>query len=320
MEIGQSEFVGVDGCKAGWFSVGFDRRGNYEVGMFPAFSELLAHYGGVSLVLVDIPIGLPQGPEGRDCDREARKSLGPRRSSVFPAPTRQTVEQAAASPRDYESANGVERRFAGKGISKQAFAIAPKVAEVDNVMAAPGGSARRLVREVHPEVCFWALNDRQPMQFGKKTTEGEVERLRVLQASEPRSQGIFDEACSRSSRKDVAKDDILDALVAAVTACLGQGDEDRLQTFPAHPPTDSTGLPVEMVFLAPPTLKQGPHPQFAEGAHERAQAEGEAADGAAANVVGVPGPSEGRPHRLRDFLSRLRSFLPRPASGRGRRH
>ena len=303
------------------FSVGVDRRGNYEVDVFPAFSELLAHYGEASLVLVDIPIGLPQGAGGRDCDREARKLLGPRRSSVFPAPTRQTVEQAAASTRDYESANGVERRFAGKGISKQTFAIAPKIAEVDRVMEAPDGSARRLVREGHPEVCFWALNNRQPMRFGKRTEEGEDERLRVLQGIEPKAQGIFDRACSKFARKDVARDDILDALVAAVTAYLSQGDEGRLQTIPALPSTESTGLPMEMVFLAPPTLNHGAdgHPKIAEGGRGAAPDEGEAEEGAAADVVGVPGPSEGRPHRFRAFLSRLRSFLPGPASGPGRR-
>ena len=320
MEIGQGEFVGVDGCRAGWFSVGFDRRGNYEVEMFRAFIELLLHYGGASLVLVDIPIGLPKGPEGRDCDREARKLLGPRRSSVFPAPTRPTVQQAAESPGDYRRANEIERRFAGKGTSKQTFAIAPKIAEVDRVMEASDGSARRLVREVHPEVCFWALNNRQPMRFGKRTEEGEDERLRVLQGIEPKAQGIFDRACSKFARKDVARDDILDALVAAVTAYLGQGDEGRLQTVPAHPSTDSTGLPMEMVFLAPPTLNHDAdrQPQFADCGREYASDEGEAAEGAAADVVGVPGPSEAHPHRFRALLSRLRSFLPGPASGRGR--
>ena len=321
MGVGRSEFVGVDGCKRGWFSVGFDRRGNYEVEVFPSFSELLAHYSDASLVLVDIPIGLPEGPEGRDCDREARRLLGhPRASSVFPTPTRQTVEQAAKSPRDYERANEVEGRFAGKGISQQAFAIAPKIAEVDKLMTAPDGSARRQVREVHPEVCFWALNNRQPMQFAKSTTEGRAERLRVLQAVEPQAQEVLEKTCSRWYRKDVAKDDIFDALVAVVTAYLGQDDEGGLQTIPGHPPTDSTSLPMEMVFPAPPTLNHGAEgrPQSAEGGHGWAPDEGEAAEGTFADAGGVPGPGEGRLRRLRTILSCSRSFLPGPASGRGR--
>ena len=95
MTMSKSKFVGVDGCKGGWFSVGLDNCDGYEVQVFKTFDELLAHYAEACLVLVDIPIGLPQGGEGRDCDPEARKLLGrPRGSSVFPTPTRQTVVQA----------------------------------------------------------------------------------------------------------------------------------------------------------------------------------------------------------------------------------
>ena len=70
----QSRFVGVDGCPEGWFVVGLDGHGGrYEVGVFKTSKELLDRYAGAELVLVDIPIGLPEGEGGRDCDREARK-------------------------------------------------------------------------------------------------------------------------------------------------------------------------------------------------------------------------------------------------------
>ena len=239
------EFVGVDGCPAGWFSVGFDRCGDYEAEVFASFSELLACYGDARLVLADIPIGLPQGPERRGCDSQARKLLGRRRSSVFSAPTRQTVEQAAASPKDYRGALEVERSFAGRGISIQAFAISPKIAEVDALLLSRHASATPTVREVHPELCFWSLNNRRPMEFSKKKSQGKAERLRVLEGIEPRSQEIYQAACSRFLRKIVARDDILDALVAALIA---RERTDRLQTVPEHPPKDARGLPMEMVF------------------------------------------------------------------------
>ena len=153
--MSKSEFVGVDGCRSGWFSVGFDRSGCYELKVFPAFSELLDYYRDAKLILVDIPIGLPKNGEGRECDTEARKKLlSPRSSSVFSAPTRQTVEQAAHSPGDYKCANVTELRFAEKGISKQAFAIAPKIAQVDKVLRCRDSNATPKVREVHPEICF----------------------------------------------------------------------------------------------------------------------------------------------------------------------
>ena len=53
------------------------------------------------------------------------------------------------------------------------------------------------------------------------------------------------EALQRYPRYQVARDDIVDALVLAITAAQ---PEDRLFTIPAEPETDSAGLPVEMVY------------------------------------------------------------------------
>ena len=248
MTMSKSKFVGVDGCPYGWFSVGLDNCEGYEVQVFKTLGELLDHYGDARLVLVDIPIGLPQGGEGRDCDREARKLLGrPRGSSVFPTPTRPTVNQAAESPGDYRGAAEIERCFAGKGINKQTFAIAPKIAEVDKVLLDRDASAPPPVREVHPEVCFWALNHRQPMNPSKKKREGKNKRLSVLQRIEPRTENIYNCALKKYLRQQVARDDILDALAAAVTAKLGWPND--LRTLPECPQTDSRGLPMEMVYV-----------------------------------------------------------------------
>ena len=244
----QSRFVGVDGCPEGWFSVGLDGRGRYEVGVFKTFKELLDRYAGAELVLVDIPIGLPEGAGGRDCDREARRRLEARRSSVFPTPTRRTVEQAARSPWDYRRALEVERQFAGKGISQQAFRIAPKIAQVDRALLERGPNATPQVREVHPELCLWALNHKRPMKYGKKKAEGEKERLEVLQGIEPHAREIFDAACSRFLRKVVARDDIVDALALAVTGHRGHG---QLRAVPDDPPKDARGLPMEIVYWDP---------------------------------------------------------------------
>lgn len=242
------KFIGVDGCSSGWFSVGLAHDGTYDLSCHPSFGELLSCRSNAEIILVDIPIGLPENSEGRDCDRYARTLLGCRRSSVFPTPTRQTVNQAAHASGDYQAASAVERQIAGKGISKQAFAIAPKIAEVDKVMRRHGTDATPRIREVHPEVCFQAFNNQVPMRFSKKTTKGVGERLKVLEGIEPQTRGIYDKASSEYLRKDVGRDDILDALVAAVTANLGWG---RLITVPRVPPTDAAGLPMEMVFHAP---------------------------------------------------------------------
>ncbi len=243
-----TQFVGVDGCKGGWFSVGLGLD-SFETKVFCAFRDLLAHYPDARLILVDIPIGLPEDGNGRACDREARKLLGrPRASSVFPTPTRQTVQQAAQEPCDYRVACAIERKAIGrgKGISKQTFAIAPKIAEVDEATRARGTSVKPLVREVHPELLFWALNGRKAMKSPKKRTKGRVERLRVLQSAEPHTQEIYDEAWTKfGPKKVVARDDILDALAAAVTAYR---HHDRLRTLPECPTKDAKGLCMEIVL------------------------------------------------------------------------
>ena len=251
--MGKTEFVGVDGCPSGWFSVGFNSQGGYELKVFPAFSELLGYYCEAKLVLVDIPIGLPEGPGGRACDQEARDILRPRRSSsVFSAPTRQTVGQAARSPGNYDCAKKVEQCATktesnpeGRKISKQAFAIAPKVAQVDRLLRCRDADATPEVREVHPEVCFWALNGQSSMNCNKKSPAGEKQRFEILERYEPSAREIYREACQRFVGGGVAKDDVLDALVAAVTARCGH---DRLTTIPKCPPRDYEGLPMEMVY------------------------------------------------------------------------
>lgn len=250
--MAEIEFVGVDGCPFGWFSVGFDGAGGYKPEKFSSFSELVDHYKGAKLILVDIPIGLPECNEGpRRCDPEAKGKLtGGLKSSVFPTPTRKTVHIAWQFPKDYDKANETEKKCAGKGLSRQAFSIAPKIAEVDMLMVSRGGNENPQIREIHPEILFWGFNDRQSTKYSKKKKEGIEERIKILEKVEPKTQEIFDAACSQFFRKDVARDDILDALAAAVTArggWQGQG----LGTLPESPDKDSKGLAMEMVYWVP---------------------------------------------------------------------
>ena len=88
--------------------------------------------GRLGAVAIDIPIGLPD--EGsRRCDLEARKLIGPRRSSVFPAPFRSVLGALT-----YEDAAARCRAVSGKSLSLQAFGILPKIAEVDRLMTRTG--------------------------------------------------------------------------------------------------------------------------------------------------------------------------------------
>ena len=244
-----SEFVGVDGCPCGWFSVGFSRDGSYELNAFLSFDQLVAHYRAATLILVDMPIGLPDGPEERRCDPEARALLRPNGSRVFRAPTRAALIHLVHHPGDKQGTRAEQIRITGKSLSEQSIAIMPKIAEVDGLLPREDPPQ---IREVHPEVCFWALNNGNHVVASKHTASGIEERIRILGAVCQTTDEILAEGRARYVRNRVASDDdILDALAAAVTAYRGYPNQ--LQTLPRNSPTqiDGRGLPMEMVFWRP---------------------------------------------------------------------
>jgi len=229
---------GVDGCRSGWFW--FRLNGVCATcGVAPAFNDLAAGVGDTDRLFVDIPIGLVDG--ARPCDTEARRLLGPRASSVFPAPPRAVLEAP-----DYPTANARSRTLSGRGLSKQAWRIVPKIREVDSALRRHE-RLRSIVREVHPELCFRALNGGRPLAHYKKTRPGFEERIELLAAAWPGAEDVAGRALLRHCDAGVARDDVLDALVNAVTArCPAH----RLATVPEAPGRDATGLPMEMVYAA----------------------------------------------------------------------
>ena len=89
------------------------------------------------------------------------------------------------------------------------------------------------------------------MCHSKRDYKGIKERMEVLKRCEQRTEKICKSACKYLWNPQVAGDDILDALAAAVTAKLGIGCSDsyQLRTLPKCPPRDCEGLPMEMVYV-----------------------------------------------------------------------
>lgn len=230
---------GVDGCPAGWLFVALLPSRKIRWGLVRTLDELVETANDSDRIFVDIPIGLPDGPGQRQCDVAARKVLGPRRNSVFPAPVREVFGATS-----FAQAQLLSRTAAGKGISKQAFAISPKIEQVDALFRRCP-RARRLIREVHPEVCFWALAGGSPMAEKKDEVQGYSDRVAVLRAVRPSVKEEVNAIVASYPRKKVALDDVPDAMAAAITAAQ---DSSVLQTLPPLPPVDRFGLPMEMVF------------------------------------------------------------------------
>lgn len=222
--------VGVDGCPAGWVSFHVDLRSRRtSVRVFATFSELISITPQPRLIAIDVPIGIPTRGS-RDCDIAARRLLGkPRSSSVFPAPVRATF-----AAKTYQEACALSLQAHGKSLSRQAFEIISKIREVDDLMTP---ELQTWVFEVHPELSFWALNERQPLKHRKLDREGKEERLALLLRHYPAIRTNLTEL----RRTQVADHDLLDAAVAAWSAeCVASGAVPRQ--------FDNRGLRMEIVY------------------------------------------------------------------------
>lgn len=229
---------GVDGCPAGWLAVSLDLPAGQVTGrVFPADAVALLRDPDVVVTAIDIPIGLPSRERTRTVDGVARKRLGPRASSVFPAPPRATLPFAAVS---YESACEAAAADCGKRISKQCFAILPKIKAVDTVLCESPELAEK-VFEVHPELCFSVWAGGRPMCHPKQSGFGFTERIELVRT-------VFGNAAEelreQISRAEAGDDDILDALAALWTARrIHAGTAERL---PDELERDGCGLPMCM--------------------------------------------------------------------------
>ena len=210
------------------------------VQLHPTMNDLLNAWSAADRICIDIPIGLPHPAcPTRACDLAARKVLGPRASSVFSPPSR----PAAFAP-TYADARRLNLEAVSRSLSAQAWGICRKIREVDLALRREPDWCHR-VFEIHPEVCFGSLAGGQPMAHPKKTPEGRAERIAVLEGHEPRTRNVLDAALSRYKRSEAQADDMLDALVALVTA---RTEEAMLVSWPGVPEFDECGLPMRVVL------------------------------------------------------------------------
>ena len=222
--------IGVDGCARGWVFV------RLEDGAFASAARHAHFAGGVAaardaaVIGVDMPIGYPSSPDQpRAADVAARGVLGRRASAVFSVPPR-----AVLTTPDWRTANERSRALTGRGLTRQSFAIAGKILEVEPVAAQD-----ERVREVHPEVSFHALAGR-PLAASKRQWNGQMERRALLAGVGIRIPDALGEVGT------VAADDILDAAVAAWSA--GRIAAGEAVSLPSPPELDDDGRPIAIWY------------------------------------------------------------------------
>jgi predicted RNase H-like nuclease len=181
-----------------------------------SLAELVEWAEPVAAVGVDIPIGEEPGRRRR-ADDEARRFVGARRASVFAAPPVQGLRVD-----DYDAANRALAAAGRPRMSRQAWALVPKMREAASLAAADPR-----LHEVHPEVCFRHLHGAE-LAWPKRSWNGVTLRRSLL-----RSAGVeLPEPLEDVGATGV--DDVLDAAVVAWSArriALG-----RARTLPADPP------------------------------------------------------------------------------------
>ena len=257
--------AGVDGVRGGWaMAVTAVADGaDVEFSVWSGLEQLWAEARARDLLVVgfDMPVGLP-GAERRTADIAARELLQARRSSLFWTPPLCTIEEhhsvedhaatgdagadAAAAGAGYAAgyaqANRRAREQTGWGLSRQTFALMPKIRELRDALAPEDFAPAALPRaaEVHPESSFVRLAG-APMTASKQKLAGIQERFAALASVF----GNISEAALLNPLPgplEPALDDLLDAAAAAWTArrivtgraeCLGAGEHDETG-YPMH--------------------------------------------------------------------------------------
>jgi predicted RNase H-like nuclease len=218
--------IGVDGAPGGWIAVTWGTNVSHK--LHRSFAEIL--HEDACIIAVDMPVGLPV-QSGRKAEREARKGLGARQSSLFSIPCR-----AAVMEPDYRRACAInlEHSDPPRKIAKQSFHLFPKIREIDTLMS-PALQTR--VHEVHPEVAFWIMNGSTSVPLAKKHEHGSNLRRKLLADN---GFPITDLPLADYLRKDVGIDDLIDACACAwVARRILQG---KAMVFPDKPERDEKGL------------------------------------------------------------------------------
>ena len=153
------QVAGVDAAPGGWAVVALDDTRLSFAGVVPRFTDIKA-----DVIAIDIPF-LLQADGWRDADREAKRLLGARHSTLFLTPPASVVDCL-----DYPTANARCRELTGGGLTKQMFNLFARIREVRD--------AGVDVYECHPELVFLRLAG-APLP-SKRTADGLAQRRALL--------------------------------------------------------------------------------------------------------------------------------------------
>jgi len=221
--------LGVDGCPTGWVVVVLEDGAVAHVEVVDRLEPALERHGARH-VGIDMPVGLVDGR--RDTDAAARRELPGRAATVFStAPAAVVAGFRDGSLTTHAAASACCQRVSGQGLSQQAWRLVPKMAEVDDLVAAGAP-----LHEVHPELAF-AVVAGEPLPR-KRSWPGLQLRRRVLSelGLELPDRFLGDAAA--------APDDVVDAAVCAWVADGLAGAPGTVRQVPASTAQRAHGRPI----------------------------------------------------------------------------
>ncbi|WGK64501.1 DUF429 domain-containing protein [Croceiramulus getboli] len=234
-------YGGIDGCKGGWLLV-LQVENEHEAHILHTINELEDQVKWQGRFLIDMPIGLTGPSYTRTIEALMRKQLPGRAATVFNAPTRKAIY---ATNKEEGRRLNIERT--GKSISEQSWNISGKIRELDTFLRSTERKDIGL-HESHPELCFRYLHG-EVVGSRKSTPEGIEQRLQILERFEPNIRESYTRILHQFPRKQVKRDDIVDALcLCIVNQLAGEQGWSRLQE---NLTLDESGLEVGIFYFDP---------------------------------------------------------------------
>jgi len=201
-------YLGIDGCPGGWVVAMIDRDGKLSHLLISSLNDLPDTF--VQLALIDIPLAFADHSY-RPCEIAAQSLLGPKkRASIFLTPHR-----SAVFANDYLKANWLNRLHLGKGLSKQSWNICNKIKEATLFTTHRPDFP---LFEAHPELCFYFLNNCEPLLSKKSLSEGAADRLKIIVDYDASYVQVITDTIKNTKRKEVKLDDIIDATILSIRA------------------------------------------------------------------------------------------------------
>jgi predicted RNase H-like nuclease len=227
-DLPYSVVAGATPCGPGWLVASAKLQGSVFAPEEPVFAssfvEVLDTRPAFSVVTVNAPVGYLDEAVvgGRRCDREARALLGPRGSSIQSAPVRVSAER--------------ELELRGEHLDAITIALLPRYREVAAEMTP---FRQRTVYEVHSDLCFYQMNDEQPVASTKNSELGSADRRDLLARALPGAERILSAEVAGASMSH-----LIDAAAFLWTA--RRIFLHAAVRIPADPEWDETGLRMEI--------------------------------------------------------------------------